>query len=65
MTLTIACLVCAPPLDSLLTGGLISGVAVMALVVSGVLVAIAVGARRVWRADAAAERRFVGGGDRT
>ncbi len=32
MTSVLACLVCAQPLDSLLTGGLHAGVAVMALV---------------------------------
>ena len=36
MTTVIACLVCASPLDGLLTSGLHAGVLTMALVVAGV-----------------------------
>ena len=54
MTSVLACLVCAQPLDSLLTGGLHAGVAVMALVAVLVVAAIGRGARRLLREDRAA-----------
>ena len=51
MTTVVACLVCAPPLDGLLTGGLHAGVLTMALVVAGVLAVIARTALRLLRED--------------
>ena len=51
MTTVVACLVCAPPLDGLLTSGLHAGVLTMALVVAGVLAAIARTALRLLRED--------------
>ena len=51
MTTVVACMVCAPPLDALLTSGLHAGVLVMALVVAGVIAAIARGALRLLRED--------------
>ena len=62
MTSVLACLVCAQPLDSLLTGGLHAGVAVMALVAAAMIAAIVRGALRLLRADRAAlERRAARG----
>jgi len=55
MTPLVACLVCARPLDSLLTSGLHAGVAVMAVVVVVVVGALVRGAAWVVRADADAE----------
>ena len=54
MTPVLACLVCAQPLDALLTGGLHAGVAVMALVAVLVVAAIGRGALRLLREDRAA-----------
>ena len=54
MTTIVACLVCAPPLDGLLTSGLHAGVLAMALVVAGMLAAIAGVALRLLREDRAA-----------
>jgi hypothetical protein len=51
MTTVVACLVCAPPLDGLLTSGLHAGVLMMALVVAGVLAAIARTTLRLLRED--------------
>ena len=51
MTTVVACLVCAPPLDGLLTSGLHAGVLMMALVVAGVIAAIARTAVRLLRED--------------
>ena len=53
MTVVIACVVCARPFDSLLTSGLQAGVLVLALVAVAVLGAIARGAMRLLREDAA------------
>lgn len=55
MTTVVACMVCARPFDSLLTGGLHAGVFVMALVAVAVLTGIARGALRVLRDDARAQ----------
>ncbi len=54
MSAVIACMVCARPFDSLLTSGLHAGVLVMAVVVVAILAAIARGALRLLREDAAA-----------
>lgn len=56
MTPVVACMVCARPFDSLLTSGLHAGVAVMALVVAGVIAALARGGTRLLREDRAALR---------
>jgi hypothetical protein len=53
MSAVIACVVCARPLDSLLTSGLHDGVLVMAVVAVAVTGAIARGALRLLREDAA------------
>ncbi|MBP7777327.1 MAG: hypothetical protein KA371_09385 [Acidobacteria bacterium] len=53
MSLVVACLVCARPLDSLLTSGLHAGVAVLAALVVLVVAAFARGALAVVRHDAA------------
>lgn len=53
MSPVIACVVCARPLDSLLTSGLHAGVLVMAMVAVLVISAIARGALRLLREDAA------------
>ena len=52
MSAVLACVVCARPLDSLLTSGLHAGVLVMAVVAVAVIGAIARGALRVLRQDA-------------
>lgn len=52
MTPLLACLVCARPLDSLLTGGLHAGVAVMAVIAVVVIGGLVRGALAVARADA-------------
>jgi hypothetical protein len=49
----LACIVCARPLDALLTGGLHAGVAVLALTAIVVLAAVAAGVARLLREDAA------------
>jgi hypothetical protein len=54
MTPIVACMVCAPPLDALLTSGLHAGVLVMALVAIGVIAALGRGAMRLLREDRAA-----------
>jgi hypothetical protein len=54
MTTVVACMVCAQPLDALLTGGLHAGVLVMALVALGVIAAQGRGAMRLLREDRAA-----------
>jgi uncharacterized membrane protein len=54
MTLVIACMVCAGPLDALLTSGLHAGVAVMAAVAVGVIAALVRGVLRLLREDRAA-----------
>ena len=53
MTPIFACVVCARPFDSLLTGGLHAGVAVMAVVSLVVVAALVRGAVVVARLDAA------------
>lgn len=53
MTPLLACVVCARPFDSLLTGGLHAGVAVMAGVALVVVAALVRGALAVARLDAA------------
>ncbi|MEP7118746.1 MAG: hypothetical protein ABI880_14250 [Acidobacteriota bacterium] len=53
MSAVVACVVCARPLDSLLTSGLQAGVLVLALVVMAVIAALGRGALRLWREDAA------------
>ncbi len=53
MTPIFACVVCARPFDSLLTGGLHAGVAVMAVVALVVVAALVRGAVVVARLDAA------------
>jgi len=53
MSAVVACMVCARPLDSLLTSGLHAGVLVMAVVTVLVIGAIARGALRLLREDAA------------
>lgn len=55
MTPVVACMVCAQPLDTLLTNGLHAGVLVMALVALGVIAALGRGAMRLLREDRAAE----------
>lgn len=52
MSPVIACVVCARPLDSLLTSGLHAGVSVLALVAIVVIGAIARGALRLLQEDA-------------
>ncbi len=54
MSAVIACVVCARPLDSLLTSGLHAGVLVLAAVAVVVIVAIAHAGLRLLREDAAA-----------
>lgn len=51
----VACVVCARPLDSLLTSGLHAGVAVLALLAASMVAAIAWGVRRIVRDDALAD----------
>lgn len=53
MSAVVACVVCARPLDSLLTSGLQAGVLVMAAVAVAVIAAISRGALRLLREDAA------------
>ncbi len=53
MTPIFACVVCARPFDSLLTGGLHAGVAVMAVVALVVVAALVRGAVVVARLDGA------------
>lgn len=60
MTPILACVVCARPLDSLLTGGLQSGVAVLAAIAVLVIGGLVRGAVAVARADAADARRHAG-----
>jgi len=57
MHAVVACVVCARPLDSLLTAGLQAGVLALALVVVAVIVALTRGAVRLLREDAATIRR--------
>lgn len=57
MTPLIACVVCARPLDSLLTGGLQTGVAVLAAIALVVIGGLVRGAVAVARADAAEARQ--------
>lgn len=54
MTMVIACMVCARPLDALLTSGLHAGVAVMAAVAVGVMAVLVRGVIRLLREDRAA-----------
>jgi uncharacterized membrane protein len=54
MTMVIACMVCAQPLDALLTSGLHAGVAVMAAVAVGVMAVLVRGVIRLLREDRAA-----------
>ena len=54
MTTVIACMVCAQPLDALLTSGLHAGVVVMATVAVGVMAALVRGVIRLLREDRAA-----------
>lgn len=49
----VACIVCARPLDSLLTSGLQAGVLVMAVVAATVVALLVRGAVRLLREDAA------------
>ncbi len=57
MTPLVACLACARPIDSLLTGGLHAGVAVMAVVALIVIGGLVRGAVAVVRMDADEARR--------
>ncbi len=57
MTPLVACLTCARPIDSLLTGGLHAGVAVMAVVALVVIGGLVRGAVVVVRMDADEARR--------
>ena len=57
MTPLIACVVCARPLDSLLTAGLQTGVAVLAVVAVVVIGGLVRGALAVMRADAEEARQ--------
>lgn len=50
----LACMVCARPLDALLTAGLHAGVLAMALVTAGVIAVIVRGVVRLLREDGAA-----------
>ena len=61
MHAVVACVVCARPLDSLLTAGLQAGVLALALVVVAVIVALTRGAVRLLREDAATIRRELEG----
>lgn len=54
MTVVVACMVCARPLDALLTSGLHAGVLVMALVALGVIAVLSRGVARLLREDRAA-----------
>lgn len=54
MTPLIACAICAPPLDALLTGGLHAGVLVLALVAGLVVALLARGGWRLMREEEAA-----------
>lgn len=54
MTTVVACMVCARPLDALLTSGLHAGVLVLALVALGVIAALVRGVVRLVREDRAA-----------
>jgi hypothetical protein len=54
VTVVFACMVCARPLDALLTNGLHAGVLVMALVALGVMTALGRGVARLLREDRAA-----------
>jgi hypothetical protein len=54
MTVVIACMVCARPLDALLTSGLHAGVAVMAAVAVGVMAVLVRAVIRLLREDQAA-----------
>jgi hypothetical protein len=60
MSAVVACVVCARPLDSLLTSGLQAGVLVLAVVALAVIGALARGAVRLLREDAADERDAAG-----
>lgn len=53
--MVVACVVCARPLDSLLTSGLHAGVAVLALLAATAVAGIAWGAWRVIQDDAIAD----------
>lgn len=53
MNAVVACVVCARPLDSLLTSGLQAGVLVLAVVVACVIGGLTRGARQLLRDDAA------------
>ncbi len=55
MSVVLACMVCAGPLDALLTNGLHAGVLVMAMVALGVMAAIGRGVARLLREDRAAD----------
>jgi hypothetical protein len=54
MSGVLACMVCARPLDALLSNGLHAGVLVMALVALGVMTALGHGVVRLLREDRAA-----------
>ncbi|MGE0361295.1 MAG: hypothetical protein AB7H93_07405 [Vicinamibacterales bacterium] len=62
MPTIVACLVCGPPLDALLTGGLHAGVGVMAAVACVVLAVIGRGVARLLREDRAILERSAGEG---
>lgn len=51
----VACVVCARPIDSLLTSGLHAGVAVLAALAVSLVAAIAWGVRRIVHDDALAD----------
>lgn len=57
MTPLLACVVCARPLDSLLTGGLQTGVAVLAAIALVVIGGLVRGALAVVRTDAEEARQ--------
>ena len=56
MIALVACVVCAPPLDSRLTGGLLAGVLVLTVVALVVMAGLGRGAVRLLREDAARKR---------
>lgn len=63
--MTVACVVCARPVDSLLTSGLHAGVAVLALLAAAAVAAVAWGAWRIAHDDALAEAARAGRSEAT
>lgn len=62
MTTLVACVVCAPPLDALLTSGLQAGVGVMALLAVLVVAGLVRGAVAIVRHDRASAAETRSGG---